>query len=101
MKDYTGQSIAANYFKRIEAVGGKLFFDETGMTFKSHAINIQSGETRIQYDQISRISKRNTLGIVPNGMLIFTKDGFEHKFVINHREDVIAFLMNKLQTEKD
>ncbi len=101
MKEYTGQSIVANYFKGIEAVGGKLFFDETGMTFKSHALNIQSGETRIQYDQISRISKRNTLGIVPNGMSVFTANGFEHKFVINHREDIIAFLVSKLQTEKE
>lgn len=97
MKEYTGTSIAANYFRGFEGVGGKLIFDETGMTFQSHAFNIQSGQTRIQYDQIRSVAKRNTLGIVPNGMSVFTIDGFEHKFVIYHREDVIAFLMERVQ----
>ena len=49
MKDYCGKSIAANYYRGIEAVGGKLIFDETGITFKSHALNIQTGESRIEY----------------------------------------------------
>lgn len=92
MKDYTGNSIFANYFKGLEAVGGKIYFNDTGLTFQSHSLNIQTGEIRIEYSQISKIAKRNTLGIVPNGISIFTKDGFEHKFVIYNRNSVIAFL---------
>lgn len=88
MKDYIGQSILANYYRGIEAVGGKLFFDQTGITFKSHAINIQTGETRIEYCDIQKAQKRGLL----TGMSVFTKDGFEHKFVIYHRKDVIEFL---------
>lgn len=94
--DYSGKHIAANYFRGVEAVGGKIYFDETGLTFKSHAINIQTGETRIEYEKISEVVKRNTLGIVPNGISIFTKDGFEHKFVINNRSKVIDFLNGKI-----
>lgn len=96
MRDYIGNSILANYFKGIEAVGGKINFDETGLTFQSHALNIQTGETRIEYSQITKIAKRNTLGIVPNGISIFTKDNFEHKFVINNRNSVIEFLKSRI-----
>lgn len=95
MKDYIGKSIAANYFRGPEAVGGKITFEEKGLTFKSHAFNIQRGETRIGYDQISSIEKRNTLGLVPNGISVFTKDGMEHKFVINGRKNVIEFLKSR------
>lgn len=91
-KNYIGSSILANYFRGMEAVGGKLYFYEDGMVFKSHALNIQTGETMIPYNQIVRIGKRNTLGIVPNGMSVFTREGIEHKFVINHRKNVIGFL---------
>lgn len=96
MKNYIGDSIAANYFRGIEAVGGHIKFDETGLIFKSHSLNIQTGNTRIDYSQIVRIAKRNTLKIVPNGISVFTKDNFEHKFVINNRKSVIEFLQSKL-----
>lgn len=93
--DYYGKSIAANYFMDFEAVGGKIYFDEHGFTFKPHALNIQTGNTRIEYKNISAIQKSNTLGIVPNGMLVFTKDGVKHRFVINNRKKVIEFLESK------
>lgn len=66
------------------------------MIFKSHALNIQTGEQVIAYAHIFKIAKRNTLGIVPNGISVFTEDGIEHKFVINNRDDVIEFLNSKL-----
>ena len=92
MKNYIGQSILANYFRGAEAVGGKIHFDEYGMTFRSHAFNFQTGDTRIDYRDIASVGTRNTLGLVPNGLSVFTKDGFEHKFVIYHRKAVIEFL---------
>ena len=79
MKDYCNKVIFANYFRGIEAVGGKLYFDGNGLTFKSHKLNIQRGETRIEYNEIQEVSKINTLGIVPNGISILSKDGFSHK----------------------
>lgn len=96
MKNYVGSSIDANYFRGIEAVGGKIFFDETGFVFKSHSINIQSGETRIDYSQIVSVRTRNTLGLVPNGISVLTKDNKKHKFVINNRKTVIEFLTSRL-----
>lgn len=95
MKDYIGQVIAANYFRGIEAVGGKIYFDNNGLNFQSHAMNIQRGSTRIEYSDIAYLKKRNTLGIAPNGISILTKDGFEHKFIINDRNSVLEFLHSK------
>ncbi|MFG6355906.1 MAG: hypothetical protein K1W26_03630 [Acetatifactor sp.] len=95
MNDYTNSKIAANYFRGLEAVGGHIFFDENDMTFKSHSFNIQTGETRILYADIVKISKRNTMGLVPNGISVFDKSGFEHKFVIYHREQIIQYLQSR------
>ena len=97
MKKYLNSSIPANYFRGIEAVGGRLYFGETGMTFRSHNWNIQTGETRIEYRDIQSFSKRNTLRLVPNGLPVFTKDGFEHKFVIFHRKAVMRFLESRIK----
>lgn len=95
-ENYVNEKIGANYMRGKEAVGGWINFDENGLTFKSHAVNIQTGETRIEYAAIQDIKKRNTLGIVPNGISVYTNDGFEHKFVIHDREQVIEFLKSRI-----
>jgi hypothetical protein len=92
MKNYCGKSIAANYYRGIEAVGGKLFFDDTGMTFKSHAFNIQVGENRIEYKDILKAEVKGFL----TGLSVYTKDGLEHKFVVYHRKDIVDFLNSKV-----
>ena len=92
MRNFIGSSIPANYFRGAEAVGGKLLFDETGMTFSSHSFNVRTGETRIEYADVTLVRGRSTLGIVPNGVSVFTQDGFEHRFVVNGRDDVMAFI---------
>lgn len=97
MKDYVNQSVLANLFKGPEAVGGKIFFYDQGLIFKSHALNIQKGETAIAYANIASISKRSTFMIVPNGISIITKDQKEYKFVLYHRNDVIEFLNSKME----
>jgi hypothetical protein len=40
---------------------------------------------------------RNTLGIVPNGMSVFVKDGQEFKFVVGNRKEIIAYIESKIQ----
>ena len=92
MKDYCGKSIAANYFRGVEAVGGKLIFDDAGITFKSHALNIQRGESRIEYKDMLEAKVKGFL----TGMSVYTKDGLEHKFVVYHRKDVVEFLNSKV-----
>ena len=96
INNYVGKSIGANYIVKMESLGGKIHFEENGLTFKSHALNIQKREIIISYNNIKSISNRNTLGIVPNGILVVTNDGEEHKFVINNRNKVIEFLNSKV-----
>lgn len=94
MGNFNGKNIAANYFCGKEAVGGKIYFDEEGFTFKSHKLNLQKVEARFLYKDICKIEKRKTLNIIPNGMAVFTQDEVEHLFVINKREEVIEYLQS-------
>ena len=96
MKKFIGQSISANYFRGIEAVGGKIYFYEDRLVFKSHAFNIQRGVTEIKYKDISEVKKRMTMFFVPNGIGITTKNGFCHKFVVYERDIIIEFLNSKI-----
>ena len=92
MENYYGRAISANYYRGIEAVGGILIFDATGITFRAHALNIQTGESRIEYRDILRAEARGFL----TGMSVYTKDGVRHKFVVFHRKSVIEFLNSKV-----
>ena len=92
MDIFIGSSIPANYFHGAEVVGGKLLFDKAGMTFQSHGFNVSTGETRVGYDDILHIKERNTLGIVRNGISVFTENGYKHKSVVGGREEIIEFL---------
>lgn len=85
--------VMARYKRGIETVEGRLYFDETGMTFESHGFNIQIGETRIEYAQIQSIQKRK--GVILKKISVFTQDGFEHKFAVSNRDEVVAFLESK------
>lgn len=101
MGKFEGKSVAANLFRGIEAVGGKLLFGEEYMRFKSHFFNIQRGETIIYYNDIVRIEKIKTLGIIPNGINVVVKtlEGEkEYKFVINKRNKIVEFLLSKINS---
>lgn len=91
--------VFANLFRGIESVGGRLKITERSLLFTSHALNIQQGSTEIIIDQISSIKKRNTLGIVPNGILITTGDGVQYKFVVWNRHQIIEFINKRLSIE--
>ncbi|MBQ8549775.1 MAG: hypothetical protein IJ426_00355 [Clostridia bacterium] len=99
MKDYCGKTISANYvhvgaiFKTQEAIGGKLSFDESGMEFNEHKLNVRSvGTVRIEYADIKEAKKRGIL----NGMDVVTNDGTVHMLVVSHRKDIIEFIMSKI-----
>jgi hypothetical protein len=76
----------ANLFRGIEGVGGKLFLTNQKVIFNSHKINIQRGQTNIDYSDIARVEKRRTLKIIPNGLRVITVDSKNYNFVVNNRE---------------
>lgn len=88
-------AVAANLFRGAEAVGGKLHFNDNDLLFCAHALNIQTGDTVIPYAAIADVKKVNTLGVVPNGMLVVTRDHVAFQFVLWNRNEIIAFIRDK------
>jgi len=85
---------AANLFRGIEGVGGRLKITNQRLIFEPHAINIQKQILEVPLNQIKEVSPRNTIGIVPNGILVKLVSGQEYKLVVWKRKELIE-LINK------
>jgi hypothetical protein len=90
------EEIFASLFRGIEGVGGKIFLTNDRLIFKSHSLNIQKGQTNIDYSEISSVGRRKTMKIINNGMKILTNKGQEYCFVVNDRESQIQKISSKL-----
>ena len=88
----------ANYFKRWEAVGGKLYLTNKRLIFKSHSINIQKQKLMIPISDIKDIRRFKVYRLSNNGMIIQTKDLRKAKFAL---EDIEEFFSLLSQTMKD
>ncbi|QMV44836.1 hypothetical protein FPL14_01515 [Cohnella cholangitidis] len=86
------EKVAANLFRGIESVGGRLSITNERLVFEPHAINIQSNILELNVQDIVKVEKRNNLLVVPNGMKLTTGDGKEYKFVIWNRSKIIELL---------
>jgi DnaJ-class molecular chaperone len=87
-----GFDVAANLFRGIESVGGRLFLTPDTLLFKSHRFNLQTGETEIPMSDVREVTLKNTLGVVPNGLLVLTKDGKKYRFVVSGRQRIMEFI---------
>jgi hypothetical protein len=84
--------VAANLFRGAEAVGGRMQVTTHRILFKAHAINIQKEPAEIDLKEVVEVGKRNTLGLVPNGLYVRTKDGTEYRFVVWGRGNLIKII---------
>jgi GRAM domain len=84
--------VAANLFRGAEAVGGRLQITTHKLFFLPHAVNIQRTPQEIDLKDITEVGPRNTLGLVPNGMYVRTKDGTEYRFVVWGRSNLIKII---------
>jgi hypothetical protein len=75
---------AANHFKGVEAVGGKLHLTNKRLVFKSHKLNVQNHEYSLPVENVKNVERFRTLGLVNNGLLIVTNDNLKEKFVVEH-----------------
>ena len=89
--------VAANLIRGIESVGGRLKITSRRVVFQAHAINLQKMPAEVLLCDIMHVGKRNTLGMVPNGMLIRTKAGVEYKFVVWGRERLIGIIESRIR----
>ena len=88
--------VGANLFRGIEAVGGRLKITSRRVLFEPSALNLQKNPAEILLGDIAEVTKRNTLGLVPNGLLIRTRAGVEYKFVVWGREKLIGLIESKI-----
>jgi len=75
----------ANHVINVEGVGGRLYLLTDKLQFQSHSFNIQNHGLKIDIEKIKDISFYNTLGLIPNGLVITTLDGQKEKFVVDNR----------------
>ena len=92
--------VGANFFRGIEAVGGRLKITTKRLVFSSHLINVQFGTTEIPINNIEHLEKARTLGLVNNQMIVVLKSGVKYKFVINNRDDVINIIEKEIKRYK-
>jgi len=83
---------ACNLFRGIEGVGGRLKITNQRLIFEPHAINVQKQILEVPLNQIKEVNTRNTLGFIPNGILIKLVSGQEYKFVVWKREELIRLI---------
>jgi hypothetical protein len=88
--------VPANLFRGIEGVGGRLRITNRRVVFEAHAFNIQTAPAEIPLEQIAEVRKRLTWKLIPNGLLIRTKDGPEYKFVVWGRRRLIELIRANL-----
>jgi hypothetical protein len=76
----------ANHFRGIEGVGGKLFLTDRRLRFVSHRLNVQVHDTSWPLSTIVRAEATRTLGVIPNGLVVWLADGRRERFVVHGRD---------------
>jgi hypothetical protein len=80
----------ANLWRGAEAVGGRLTLTPDWLSFRAHALNVQTDPLDLPVDQISSVRKYNNLKIIPNGLAVTMSSGTEYHFVVRKRDRFIA-----------
>ena len=82
----------ANHFIGRVAVGGRLYYTNKRIVFKSHAFNIHKHELSIALENIQGAERYKTLGLVNNGLSIITSADVKEKFVVEQVEEWVNLL---------
>ena len=80
----------ANLLRGIEGVGGKLLLTNKRLIFKSHKMNIQSGETQLLLEDIKEAIPKKATKLFQNGIRIFNNAGEHFDFVVYERDNWIT-----------
>lgn len=95
MKDLVNKAVTANYLQGMQTLTGKLYFYEDGFSFKADSVNGVIDKGKILYRTVTAVNKRNTLGLIPNGLSVLLDNKDELIFVLNGRNTVRDFLLSK------
>jgi hypothetical protein len=86
---------AANHFKGIEGVGGKLVLTDKRLIFKSHKLNIQNHQENFALEEIQKLIATKTLGVLKNGLTVELTSNNGHRFIVDEPTDWIEKIVNQ------
>ena len=84
--------LANRYWHIMNADGGKLTITNQRLIFEPHAINLNTKQSEIALEDILSMDFFSPMGIIPNGLVIRTRDGTEHKFVVYKRKQIAEII---------
>ena len=82
--------VRANLWRGREAVGGHLTVAGGKLSFRPHALNVQTQLLGLPLSQVAAVRAYRTFKLVPNGLAITTAGGAEYRFAVSHRKQVMA-----------
>jgi GRAM domain len=80
----------ANLWRGPESVGGHLTLANGRLSFRAHALNIQTEALDLPVADIASTRKYRSMGFIPNGLAVTTTSGVEYRFVVGHRDRFIS-----------
>jgi hypothetical protein len=89
--------VVANLFRGIESVNGRMKITNRRVLFEPSALTLQKNPAEIPLSDIAEVGKRNTMGLIPNGMSIRTRAGVQYKFVVWGRDRLIGIIQSRLR----
>lgn len=81
-----------NIFRGKEGVGGKIALTNQSILFKSHKVNIQTGETIIQIEDIRSFTIKNRLFNLINNEVTLKTTEKDYRFIVQGRDEFIEEL---------
>ena len=88
--------VAANLWRGIEAVGGRLLITNKRIKFTPHNFNLQSIPLEVPFTDVANAVAVNTFFIIPNGMKVYTTTGVVYQFVVNGRQKIVGLINNQV-----
>lgn len=95
------ERINANWLRGFEGVGGKLFLTNERLVFIPHGLNIQTEWLQLEIWGMTKIEKRKTWGIIPNGITITMEDGLVFKFGVWNRSKIIREIIRAKKMDNE
>ena len=83
---------AANLWRGLEAVGGRVTLTNERLLFEANGLTIQSKPLAVALGDISGVAAFDSAGFIPNGMAVTCRSGEEHRFLLWDRDRVIRLL---------
>lgn len=84
--------VKANHWRGDMSVGGHLTLTDELLSFRAHRLNTDTEPLDLPVADIASVAPYRSMGFIPNGVVVTTTSGVEHRFVVSGRGRLIAAL---------